>query len=278
MGGSMGGSMGDAKAAWPRVVLPFYNASSASNPISGDCGRRGCGARDPPISAPKGLPAKAIADVKRAWEAGMVLAVSLWGDYEGMGRWFDHECDVSLRGDVKDAAVTFSAIAIEPLPSPPAPPIPPSPFPATPPPPSPSPCTPPPASPSPRPPPSQPSPPQPSPPPPLPPPPLLSPPQLPETSFAISQRLAVPAAPLLLVVLALVGRGAFTSKPRRRSLHEAFGVLKSCAARCRLHLRCCQPYHKVTTAAADAPGDAPEDASAVRTTGVSKVLDTFVVC
>lgn len=64
-------SQGDGNV-WPRVSLPFFNSSSASNPVSASCGSRGCGDRNPPASKPTGMPTKAVSASQRAWEAGMV--------------------------------------------------------------------------------------------------------------------------------------------------------------------------------------------------------------
>ena len=212
---SQGGSGG-----WPRVTLAFFNASSASNPTSGECGSGGCGERTAPAAKPSGLPAKALRDSARAWEAGMVLTVSLWGDYSGVGRWFDHQCDLSLRGDAGDAAVTFSGISIQPLPSPPSPPSRPSPSPPPPLPPSPSPLPPPPTSPPPPRPPRPPDLPAPSQPPPPPPPPQLPPPQLPSALLS-STGLPLWATAPIGVLLALGAAIAVRRHERYRKLTTA---------------------------------------------------------
>ena len=225
-------------------TLPFFNSTSASNPMSADCGNAGCGVRDPPSRSPKGLPTDAAVASSRAWRKGMVLTVSLWGDAD-MSRWLDHECPAALRGTVNSAAVAFSSIKIDSAPSPPDPasppawpnPPPPCPWlPPAPPPPSPHP---PPPSPTPPPPPRsprRPSPPSPSPvlpPPPLPPSPHLpSPPLLPAfQSAAMTTSEIAFGLVLATLYIALWSRPSrFVRRTKRRLLsiwslleHKVFG-------------------------------------------------------
>lgn len=74
--------------------LPFFNTTSASNPVSASCDGP-CGRRDPPATQPKGIPAKSLQASASAWEQGMVLVVSLWGSHD-LERWLDFECDDEL--------------------------------------------------------------------------------------------------------------------------------------------------------------------------------------
>ena len=114
-------------------TVPFFNESSASNPVGADCGGGGCGIRDPPTSQPKGLPQEAMDVSASAWQHGMTLIVSLWGDNDpkGMAKWLDHECPASQRGGVDRAIARFKNLHIEeshiaPSPPQPFPPPPPS--------------------------------------------------------------------------------------------------------------------------------------------------------
>ncbi len=159
--------------------LPFFNSSSASNPVSASCDGS-CGTRDPPSARPKGVPQKSNDASKAAWKKGMVLTISLWGNSD-LARWLDYECLDDLRGKVERSSVRFSDFTItdsSPPPPPLPPPPPPPPLPPSPPPPWPPPS--PPLPPEPSPPPTPPHPPEPPPPapPPLPPrpPPRPSPP------------------------------------------------------------------------------------------------------
>ena len=111
-----------------RRLVRMFNRSSASNPGAGSCGGD-CGIRDPPLAAPLGLPDASSAISAGAWEGGLVLAVSLWGNFD-LARWLDHECPSSQRGSVQSAQVLFSDFSIHNFPPPPGPqtpPIPPSP-------------------------------------------------------------------------------------------------------------------------------------------------------
>ena len=201
--------------------VPFFDAHTASNPLTGACTPEPLAAGDicpdgshPPNLVARGVPHAASSVSARAWADGMVLAASLWGD-DGLKHWLDGACPNRLRGSINRAVVTFSNLELlrtMPPPAAPPPPLLPPPMPPTEPPPSPPPPLPPPSPPPmPPPPPSMP-PPSPPPPPPEPPPP--SPPSL--SAFFTSPTgvvigSSVGAAALLAVALAMrlhLGRDA----------------------------------------------------------------------
>jgi hypothetical protein len=102
--------------------VPFFNASSASNPGTGGCGGS-CGSRDPPARTPTGVPGAASAASAAASAGGFVLVISLWGNAD-LGRWLDHECPRSNRKGVGSSQVIFRDMSLVSLPAHPAAPLP----------------------------------------------------------------------------------------------------------------------------------------------------------